>query len=70
MIRTCSQGIVPPENNLGSILPIQEVNNRARLLFQILSGLDCDTILIKGKKVVTKLKCKVCAKHKLRKQFS
>ena len=28
------------------------------------------TILIKGKKVVTKLKCKDCTKHKLRKHFS
>ena len=28
------------------------------------------TILIKGKKVVTKLKCKGCTKHKLRKIFS
>ena len=27
------------------------------------------TILIKGKKVVTKLKCKDCTKHKLRKHF-
>ena len=28
------------------------------------------TISIKGKKVVTKLQCKVCTKHKLRKHFS
>ena len=28
------------------------------------------TILVKGKKVVTKLKCKGCTKHKLRKHFS
>ena len=28
------------------------------------------TTLIKGKKVVTKLKCKDCTKHKLRKHFS
>ena len=28
------------------------------------------TTLIKGKKVVTKLKFKVCTKHKLRKHFS
>ena len=28
------------------------------------------TILIKGKKVVTKLKCKGCTKYKLRKHFS
>ena len=28
------------------------------------------TILIKGKKAVTKLKCKGCTKHKLRKYFS
>ena len=34
--------------------------------FQTLSWLDCDTRLIEGKKVVTKLKCKVCTKHKLR----
>ena len=27
-------------------------------------------ILIKGKKAVTKLKCKVCVRHKLRKHFS
>ena len=27
-------------------------------------------MLIKGKKVVTKLKCKGCTKHKLRKHFS
>ena len=27
-------------------------------------------ILIKGKKVVTKIKCKGCAKHKLRKHFT
>ena len=46
------------------ILPIQEVNNRARLL--IMSGLVCDN---KGKKVVTKLKSKGYTKHKLRKNF-
>ena len=28
------------------------------------------TILLKGEKVVTKLKCKGCTKHKLRKHFS
>ena len=32
----------------------------------VLSWLDCDTRLIEEKKVVTTLKCKVCAKHKLR----
>ena len=34
--------------------------------FQTLSWLDCDTGSIEGKKVVTKLKCKICTKHQLR----
>ena len=34
--------------------------------FHSLSWLDCDTRLIEGKKVVIKLKYKVCTKHKLR----
>ena len=33
---------------------------------QTISWLDCDTRLIEGKRVVTKLKCRICAKHKAR----
>ena len=33
---------------------------------QTISWLDCDTRLIEGKSVVTRLKCRVCTKHKAR----